>query len=415
MGKHVCIIGSGIIGLTAAYYLKRAGHQVTVLDQQSAADGCSTGNAGMIVPSHIIPLAAPGMVAQGVRWMFDSKSPFYVRPRMNMELLQWGYQFYRHATRQHVSQSIPALKAISLYSKAAYQELQQAPPFDFGYHERGLLMLYQTAATEHEETETAAVANQHGVAAEILSATAVQAMEPNHQVKVRGGVYFPGDAHLNPAMLWQGLYEWLTKQQVNIRQDAAVRSFETDNKGVKAIITDQDDIRPDEVVIAAGAWTGAIVRGLGVPLPMQAGKGYSFMMSMQPNLNVPSLLLESRVAVTPMGESLRMGGTMEIAGVNHTINMKRVQGIVEAVPRYYPDIRPALPDVKTVWHGLRPCSPDGLPYVGRLNRCHNVTVAAGHGMMGLSLAPGTGKLVTSIIQEETPAIDLQPFNPNRYA
>ncbi|MEY4930265.1 MAG: hypothetical protein RI909_989, partial [Bacteroidota bacterium] len=149
--SNIGIIGGGIIGLSSAYYLTKAGHQVTIIEQSDLKDGCSLGNAGMIVPSHLIPLAAPGMISKGIRWMFDSTSPFYVKPRLSGDLIKWGYHFYKSSTKEHVAKAAPALKEISLLSKAMYQQLAKELPFDFGYLERGLLMLYQTKETEHEE------------------------------------------------------------------------------------------------------------------------------------------------------------------------------------------------------------------------------------------------------------------------
>ena len=171
---NIGIIGGGIIGLSSAYYLSKAGHQVTIIDQSALQDGCSFGNAGMIVPSHLIPLAAPGMISKGIKWMFNSTSPFYVKPRLSGDLLKWGYYFYKSATKEHVEKSAIALKEISLLSKAMYKQMAADLPFDFGYQEKGLLMLYQTQETEHEERQTAAMANALGIEAHILNESEIQ-------------------------------------------------------------------------------------------------------------------------------------------------------------------------------------------------------------------------------------------------
>ncbi|MBX2898490.1 MAG: FAD-dependent oxidoreductase [Cyclobacteriaceae bacterium] len=411
----VTIIGGGIVGLSSAYYLNRAGHEVTIIEKGDLSDGCSHGNAGMIVPSHIIPLAAPGMIAKGIRWMFNSTSPFYVKPRLNLELLHWGYQFYKHANERHVKQAIPALKELSLYSKSLYQQLAAELPFDFGYAECGLLMLYQTAETEKEEAETAAIANAHGVKAQILSKEEVQVLEPAVRVTARGGVYFPGDAHLTPHNLMRQLIPYLKNRGVTFLTNTAAEDFERANGKIVGVKTSAGTYVCDEVVLAAGSWSGAVAKHLNITLPMQGGKGYSFLLKgVESNIRIPSIFLEARVAVTPMGNDLRFGGTMEIAGTDQRISMNRVKGIVDAIPRYYPDLKVELPDAKQVWHGLRPCSPDGLPYIGRAKGINNLIIATGHAMMGLSLGPGTGKLVSDLISGELTEVKLQAFNPERF-
>lgn len=413
--KNIGIIGGGIIGLCSAYYLNKSGHRVTVLDQGDMTDGCSRGNAGMIVPSHFIPLAAPGMIAKGIRWMFNSRSPFYVHPRLSSDLIAWGYHFYRSATAEHVQRSIPALKDISLLSKDRYRELSRELPFDFGYQERGLMMLYQTAASEREETETARLATKHGLEVNVLNGAEVQQMEPEAEVKVRGGIYFPGDAHLLPHQLMSGLHTHLKNSGMQFQTNVKVTGFRSEGSKVKSILTQNQELTFDEIILAAGSWSGQLARQLGLSLPMQAGKGYSFNMERpQAGIRIPSILLEARVAVTPMGNSIRFGGTMEIGALDPSVNMRRVSGIVEAIPKYYPMHKIGVPEKESVWYGFRPCSPDGLPYIGRLKKLTNVVIATGHSMMGLSLGPGTGKLVSEIVNEEKAGMNLQPFSPARF-
>jgi D-amino-acid dehydrogenase len=412
---RIVIIGGGIVGLSSAYYLNKAGHQVTIIDQSDLKDGCSFGNAGMIVPSHIIPLAAPGMISKGIRWMFNSRSPFYVKPRLNGDLIKWGYHFYKSSTKEHAVKSAPALKNLSMFSKEMYQQLAKDLPFDFGYHERGLLMLYKTKEAEHEETEMAKFANQQGVEAHVLSREEIQKLEPEVKVDVRGGIYFPGDAHLTPGKLMPLLINHLKEQGVNFQLNTTVTDFVIEQEKIKTIKTNQGDLSFDEVVLATGSWSGLIGARLGLSLPMQAGKGYSFTLpDVEKNIHIPSIFLEARVAVTPMGNSLRFGGTMEITGIDHSISMNRVKGIVDSIPNYYPQMKVAMPNAKDVWHGLRPCSPDGLPYVGRSSKIKNLTIAAGHSMMGLSQGPGTGKLVSEIINQESSSIGLNAFSPERF-
>lgn len=412
--SNIGIIGGGIIGLSSAYYLSKAGHQVTIIDQGELLDGCSFGNAGMIVPSHLVPLAAPGMISKGIKWMFNSTSPFYVKPRLSGDLLKWGYYFYKSATKEHVEKSATALKEISLLSKAMYKQMAVDLPFDFGYQEKGLLMLYQTKETEHEERETAAMANAHGIEAHILTESEIQKLEPDVKVRARGGVYFPGDAHITPQSFVSNLINYLRKVGVVFHATTAVEDFILEHDSIKEVITNKGNFSFDELIIATGSWSGLLTKKLGISLPMQAGKGYSFTVpDVKNNTRIPSIFLEARVAVTPMGQSLRFGGTMEITGIDHRINMNRVRGIVESIPRYYPEMKIELPKESTVWHGLRPCSPDGLPYIGR-TQVKNLILATGHSMMGISLGPASGKLVCELIQHEKTSIDITCFIPERF-
>lgn len=411
----VGIIGGGIIGLSSAYYLNKAGHDVTILEQGNLVEGCSLGNAGMIVPSHFIPMASPGMISKGIRWMFNSKSPFYIKPRFDGELIKWGYQFYRHATKDHVTCAIPALKEISLLSKSLFTQWSAELPFDFGFQQWGLMMLYQTKETEREEIETARLANQIGIEAHVLNLQEVQKLEPEVKVNVRGGIYFPGDAHITPDKLYNELAFFLEQQGVQILTNCEVKDFEIEERSIKMIKTKWEEFTFDEVVLASGSWSGLLGKKLEINLPMQAGKGYSFTLhDRDRNVQIPSIFLEARVAVTPMGNRLRFGGTLEITDVDHSINVNRVKGIVESIPHYYPELNVPMPSLDQVWHGLRPCSPDGLPFIGRSSHLKNLTVATGHSMMGISLAPATGKLVAELIDRQKPSMEIDAFHPDRF-
>jgi D-amino-acid dehydrogenase len=409
------IIGGGINGLFSAYYLQKEGHEVTIIEQGDLSDSCSHGNAGMIVPSHIIPLAAPGMIAKGMKWMLSSTSPFYIRPRMSGALVKWGWLFYKNSTEANVQKSIPILRDISLLSKTLYQDFQRENHFDFGWHERGLMMLFQTQNMAHEEAEGAAIANKAGIEAHVLNAKEVQGFEPNTTVNAIGGVFYPGDAQLNPNLLVSNLKNHLNTEGVTFLYQTEVKGFEFKNQTVTSILTEKGKLDFDEIVIAVGAWSGVLSKKLGISLPLQGGKGYSMMFEgLGDQIKIPTIMLEARATATPMGSALRCAGTMEIAGIDLSVNMNRVKGIVQGVNSFYPDLKVDLPQKEQVWSGLRPCSPDGLPYIGRLKTLKNVTIATGHGMMGLSLGPATGKLVSEIVGQKKLSMGIQELNPNRF-
>ena len=277
------------------------------------------------------------------------------------------------------------------------------------------MMYYQTLETEREEIEAAHVANANGIEAHILSPTEAQRMEPNVKVKAKGAVYFPGDAHLIPQLFIKNLILYLKSNGVHIRTNTSVEDFSIKGNSITSIRVNDSDESFDEYVVATGAWSGVFCSKLGIDLPMQSGKGYSFTLNdVKQNIEIPSLLLEGRVAVTPMGTSLRFGGTMEINGTDRSVNMNRVKGIVESIPKYYPEMNVAVPNVADVWNGLRPCSPDGLPYIGRGRKFNNLVIATGHSMMGLSLGPATGKLVSELINENPTSMKLTSFDPERF-
>lgn len=414
--KRVGIVGGGIIGLFSAYYLLQEGCEVTIIDRGGFADGCSYGNAGMIVPSHIVPLAQPGMIARGMRWMLNSQSPFYVKPRLNGDLVKWGYLFWKNSTEKHVHYAIPHLRDLSLLSKELYQDLSTQTDFSFGWEEKGLLMLFKNATTRHEMEEEAAVANRSGIEAQLLSGRETQALEPDVQLAVEGAVFYPGDAHIHPNQLIADLVKFLKKKGVRFMENQAVEDFEIQNQKVKAVKTESGSYSFDELVIAAGAWSSVLTQKLGLSLPLQGGKGYSFLAKdLKNKMQIPAIMLEARTTATPMNGGVRFAGTLEIAGTDESVNMNRVRGIHKSIQQYYPDLKVDFPEKEEVWRGLRPCSPDGLPYIGRVGGFDNLTLATGHGMMGVSLGPATGKLVAEIVADKKTSVGIGAFEPKRFS
>lgn len=413
--KPTIIIGGGIIGLFTAYYLVEEGVEVVIVDKGDMQVTTSTGNAGMIVPSHIIPLAAPGMISKGISWMFSSKSPFYIHPRLDRKLLEWSWLFYRAANPQHVEKSIPFLKNISLLSKSLYQEFKtKHTDAELGLVEKGLMMLYQTPEVEKEEIEFAHLARKHGLEAEILTPNDIADIEPNLEVKARGAVLFPGDAHLSPSALYNYLKTYLKSKGVTFKSNLSVLGFEKKGAKVSAVITPDGAMEGEQFILCGGAWSGELAKMLGFKLPMMGGKGYSFVQKNQPEILQASILTEMKVAVSPYGNQVRFGGTMEIAGTNENININRVKGIFESINRFYPDFQSKFPSHEEIWKGLRPCSPDGLPYIGQAPGLENVLVGSGHGMMGISMAPGTGRLLSQLHQKEVTGILIDGFGVGRY-
>ena len=416
MSKSVLIIGAGAIGLSCALHCARKGHRVTVLERNGAQrDGCSFGNAGMIVPSHFVPLAAPGMVALGLKWMWNPESPFYIKPRWDGELFDWAIKFWRAANAEHVRRSAPLLCDLSFASRALFEELAAQTQNEIGLVERGLLMLCKTQHALDEEAKFAAQANALGVPAEVLNAQQIAKLDPGVTMDVAGAIYFPKDAHFTPARYLAVLQAQAEKLGVVFKWNTEVTNLETRDGKISAVETLHGELVADEIILCSGSWSPVIARELGLKIPIQAGKGYSLTLTQPRELpQLCSIFTEARMAVTPMGSSLRFGGTMEIAGLNEDINPVRVQGIIKSVSKYFPKFLPEDFEKIQPWRGLRPCSPDGLPYLGRTAKFSNLILATGHAMMGMSLSPITGKLVSEIVSGEKPTFDLSLLSPDRY-
>ncbi len=410
------VIGGGIVGLSSAYYLQKSGWEVEVFDKTDMLSSCSTGNLGMIVPSHFVPLAAPGMISQSIRWMFNSKSPFYVKPSLNRDLFSWGWKFMKSATKEHVERSARALTDLSLLSKNLYQELQQHNGFDFSLESKGIVMYYKTEETGEEENHLAAKAVKMGLDTVTLSRAEAQALEPEIELDVLGGIHYRCDAHLYPQKLIEQLVQWLQQNEVHIHTHTTVQDIVVQQGTIKKVITSKGSHEADVVVLASGSWMPELAKKLDLSLPLMPGKGYTFTdRAPKKKLTIPAILCEARVAITPMNGYMRYGGTMEIAPVNDTVNLKRVQGIVQSLPKYFRNLDVAMPDEKDVWFGFRPCSPDGLPYIGRSGKINNLIIAGGHAMMGLSLGPASGKVIADLLNEQKSEVDIKAFNPDRFA
>ncbi len=415
--SKVIIIGGGVIGLFSAYYLHKSGWEVEILDKGDLLDNCSYGNAGMITPSHFVPLAAPGMVEQGIRWMFNSKSPFYVKPSLDAQLFGWGLKFLKSATKKHVDRSAGALRDISMLSKTLFKEFEQDTNIDFGLEDKGILMLFKTPKMVEEEQHLAEQATNLGLDAQYLSPEECSKLQPGVELDILGAVHYHCDAHLYPNKLMSGLIKYLDNAKgINIHPNTEVVKIDHEGNKITSVSSAEKEFKGDAFVLAGGSWSPGIAKLTGLKVPLMPGKGYSFMVKQDPSkqMTIPSILCEARVAVTPMNGSIRYGGTMEVGKINDQINMNRVKGIVESVPKYFPDFKPDVPQKKDIWFGFRPVSPDGMPYIGLSDKYKNLAIATGHAMIGLSLGPATGKLIDEVLNGTKTAMNITPFSVQRF-
>lgn len=413
MSKNIVVIGGGIMGLSSAYYLQNEGHQVTVIDQSNMDAGASYVNAGYLSPSHIIPLSAPGVMRKGIKWMFDKSSPLYIKPRLDSDFLRWTLAFNKSCNKNHVEKAAPVIKDIAVLSQDLYRDISERENIDSHYVTKGLFMLCQTEKALETEVNIAHYANKLGLEAREVSATEIKKLEPNVEINAIGAAYFKCDHHTTPHEFMTGLKDVLKNKGVQFYANERVVDLEVKNCIIQSIKTDKQIIEADEFVLAAGSWSNMLSKKLGIKLLLQAGKGYRVNSERETGITIPAILAEAKVAITPMNGFTRFAGTMEIAGINQNINKVRVEAIANAAKRYYPNIDLTEEEKNNAACGLRPVSPDGLPYIGKSKKCNNLTIAAGHAMMGWSMATATGKLVSEIISEQNLSLDINPFHPDR--
>lgn len=412
--SDVLIIGGGSIGLNCAYYLLRAGRKVTLIDSGNIADGSSTGNAGHLVPSHIIPLAAPGVISQTIKWLLrPSTSPFAMQVSFAPDYLRWLLRFVRNCSQSNVDRALSPLKALGELSAQNYAQLMKEEGIVCNYQQKGLLFLYRQKGAWRAGCEEAKLLRGHGVAATIVEQEELRRLEPAVADAVVGGILYPGDANLNPALFLQQLALRVRALGAEIHEHCPVHQLQADDKRVRSVVTGCGTFCPEEIILAAGSWSPEVVRGLDLDVPVQPAKGYSITMAAPPGTLRHALLLgEQKIAASPMGDLLRFTGRLELSALDMSVSYWQIQTIMSAARDYLNF--PRQPERVTTWAGLRPTTPDGLPLIGRSERYSNLILATGHAMLGISLGPGTGQLVAEIVCGRKPVVDPGAFAPSRF-
>ena len=409
------VIGGGAIGISSAFYLTRLGKQITVIEKGEICSGSSHGNAGLIVPSHSIPLAAPGVITQGIKWMFDPESPFYIKPRFDRDFFSWLWKFRGACSEANVSRALPVLSELNAVSLELFDKLAALEGVDFNYEKKGVVQVFKTRKEFDKGVEESRRLQEYGVESRVLKNDELAPYCSHMRTAGAGGLFFPQDAQLIPDRFVHQLASHVEKIGVDLLTATEVIGFEISGRKVIAAKTTRGDIAVDEVILAGGSWSGDLARELGIKLWMEPAKGYSVTFKRPPSCpDIPVMLAETKVVLTPMDDMLRVAGTLELAGFDMSINNRRLRAVLNAVPAYFPDFKPNDLELIEIWRGLRPCSPDGLPYLGRPRRYDNVIIATGHGMKGISLAPVTGKLVAQLAANENPQIDLNVLSIERF-
>ncbi|RLB15739.1 MAG: FAD-dependent oxidoreductase [Deltaproteobacteria bacterium] len=410
------VIGGGAIGICCAHYLQEQGREVMVVEKGDICSGASHGNAGLIVPSYSMPLAAPGVISKCLGWLADPESPFYIKPSLRPTLFHWLWKFRGACTMQHVHRSIPVLRDMTTESLRLFTGLAAGENMDFGYEKRGLLELFRTPAGFEQGKNTFKLLQSYGIKADVLGNADLAQLIGGLKTYAVGAIFSHGDAFLIPDKFVKQMAEYAAGRGVRLATQVEVIGFKKAGRRVTRVHTTRGDISVKEVVLAGGAWSSQIARDLNIRLMIEPAKGYSITFRKPHHCpEIPCTLAEAYVVLTPMRDTVRFAGTLELAGFDQSINLQRVKAVLKTVPRYFPDLDPNTMEVEEIWQGLRPCTPDGLPSIGRPHSCDNVMVAAGHGVLGISLAPATGKLVSQLLTDETPFMDPRPLRIERFS
>jgi D-amino-acid dehydrogenase len=413
--KHdVLIIGGGPVGLSCAYYLLKSGRKVTLLDAKEIGKGSGSGNAGHIVPSHIIPLAAPGVATSALQWMLDPMhSPFGMKVSLDPSYISWLLKFVFACTEANVQKSTKPLNDLGQLSAKNFAQIIAEEKFDCSYQEKGLLFLYKTEKAFHDGQREGEFMQKHGIPVNVYNKTKIHEVEPAALDDVIGGVHFTGDAHLNPAVFLKLLSNRIRALGAEMLEGTAVTGFESANGKIIKAKTSVGDFEAEQIILAAGALTPSVARDLKLNIPIQPARGFSMTMSATKQMPSHALILgERRIAVSPMGGLLRFTGRLEVGNYSMEPNPVWIQRI-ENSAREYLHLDEKL-DMKETWAGLRPTTPDGMPIIGRSPKHGNLILATGHAMLGLSLGPGTGQVVAQLLNGQEPAISLSPMRLERF-
>jgi len=414
--RDVLVVGGGPVGACTAQALAADGASVILIEKEAEVCPPVSGayaNCGLLVPSDVTPLAAPGTLGQGLRWMLDRSSPFYIAPRPSGALLRWLWLYRAAATPARARAAAPVLHALHSASADLHDELAGEGGERWLYHHDGIVHAYESPAAMNEAAEEAEVARGLGVRADVLSPAEVRARFPGVRGELAGALFFPDDGHMDPALFTRAMADRAEASGAEVRRGTEAIALEPAGAGAVKVVTTRGDFVADQVVLAAGAWTPALTKGLGLALPIEPAKGYSVDVDRPADFpELPLYLGDAHCVLTPLGDALRLGSTLELSGWDMTIHRKRVAGLRRVAQRVMgiPDDAP----VRQIWRGPRPLTPDGLPVVGRVPRRERVILATGHCMLGLSLGPVTGKLVAELAGGRPPSLDLAPLSPARF-
>ena len=412
--KHdVLILGGGVIGLACAHYLLKAGRNVAIIEQNTLASGSSHGNCGTITPSHAPPLAQPGMIAKALRWMLTPDAPFRVAPRLDLQLFEWMLQFAQHCNSRDYRRIAAAKAPLLLRSRELIGELVQAENLDCEFAQSGTLYVHRDAAAFEQASGMPKMLAELGIAMQALDAARCREMEPALNDSIAGGYFNPGDARLRPDRYAAELARVVEAKGGEVIESTKITGFRIEHDRIAAVQTNQGEFNAQDIVFALGAWSPQLAHKLGLRIPIQPGKGYSITYTRPPRApRIPLTLRERSVCVTAWDSGYRLGSTMEFAGYDTSLNRARLDALKRGAAEYL--IEGEGPQVVEEWYGWRPMTYDDLPILGRAANLKNLTLATGHGMLGVTLSAVTGEMIAQLVSGRETVLDPAPFSPARF-
>jgi D-amino-acid dehydrogenase len=412
---RVAVVGGGVVGLSCAYELMRAGADVTVVERDRCGGATSLGNAGWVVPSLSIPMPAPGITAQALKMIFESDGPLRLRPRLDPDFLRWCWRFWRNSTRERYEAGLKALLGLNEQTIRLYRDLR-ASGVEFEMHESGLLIatLYEETLEEYAELLETAKAAGYAGEVQLLGKEALLRVEPALSDAVVGAVHATDDLHVRPDTLVSGLASYLAARDVQILEDTEVYGLEPAGKGGWLVSTSREKIVAERVVVAAGMWSSELLAKLGVRISLEAGKGYSVTAGGRGTKPRHAMkLAEPNVACSPFEEAVRISGIFELGGRDLSVNRRLLDGVLRSASVFLRDW--VMEEPRFEWAGMRPTTPDDLPLIGAVPSFEHLYVATGHGMLGVTLAPATGAALAPLVLEDRAVPELEPFRLDRFA
>ncbi|MCF8050044.1 MAG: FAD-binding oxidoreductase [Desulfobacterales bacterium] len=413
LSLHAVVIGGGVIGAMTAYHLTQAGWRVTIVERNGFGQGSSWGNCGIILPSHVLTLNTVDNLALGLRWMLKKDAPFAIRPRFDPALFSWLGRFAAGCTEKSRRRSALAVAALIGTAVEAYDALIQTENIGCDWQRKGAIHLFRNAAAFARHAAVEMETQRFGPGCVPLDARTVREIEPAAAPGVVGAWMDENAAHLRPDALMAELRRVLARQGVSILENTAWHSFRTERGRAKAANTSRGEVRADAFVVAGGAWAPLHCAAIGRRIPIQPGKGYSVTLSGTEGApEHPCFFEETRSVATPWKSGFRLGGMMEFAGYDDRIDPIRIAALFSAAGRYL-RLR-KLGRVEEQWCGWRPMTLDGVPIIDRLPGAKNVVLAAGHNMLGISMAPATGRLAAELLTGQPPHVDPAPYRLDRF-